>query len=140
MRSGAVVSILLCLAGCGSSQPAKEPAAGGGADRGGAGQASFETPRAAAETFLRAAEDGDAELLRQCMARDAEGEFRPLAEGTASGETLGELGGMFADGSVRATETAGKTAQAHVELPSHRRGRETLNLVKEGDVWRVRGF
>ncbi len=135
-----IVPMLLFAVGCDSPEPAGDASDQGGQDGAAPVEVALDTPAAAAETFIRAAENEDADGLARCLAEDAEGEFRPLAEGSASAEMLGELADMFEGASVEDTETSDGTASVEVKLPNHPRGRETLNLVKEGESWRVRGF
>lgn len=100
----------------------------------------FSTPDAAVTTFFEAAETKDVEVLSVCFSKNSDGEFRSLVEKTTSDEMLDELRDMFQGATITSTDASDQEAVVEVALPNFDRGEETLNLVKEGDAWRIRGF
>lgn len=101
----------------------------------------FSTAEAAARTFIMAAGAENLDILCQCFSKDCEGEFKAIQTKTVKGESLHELGQMF----TGATVTGARAGDApdrmvvDVKLESDRK-KESLNMVKEGETWKVVGF
>ena len=134
MRKLAWIAVL--FAACGGDD---KPAAGGDPN-GGAKTTGSGGPRAAVEAFFAAAAAKDKDALGKLFSSDCEKEFKKIVDGTVSAYGLTSLQKMFENASINDTRVEGDTAAVDVKLPEFPRGKETLNLVKEGGVWRVQGF
>lgn len=138
-----VVLSLLVVTGC-EKEPDASPSEPAKGESGGGATAAerWGSPEATAKTFIDAAVKKDADLLSKSFSAKSEGEFKPLAEKTATQEQLDELKTMFDGASVTGTEISadGTQASVDVDLPKSARKKETLNLLKEGEAWKIQGF
>jgi hypothetical protein len=123
MRTLVLLSAAILAVGC------------GGGDAG-----SFGSPEDAVKSFISAANAKDAEALSKCFSSTCQGEFKKLLNKTASAEDLAELAEMFKGASVGEAKTEGNSSKVEVKLPEHPRGSEKLDVVKEGDAWKIQGF
>ena len=114
----------------------------GCASSGGVGRASkgdFSSPRTAIDTFIAAGSARDVELLSQCFADNAAGEFDDLRNKTASQENLEELA-EFVEGAnitgVTITENQ-NTAVVKVEFRSRN---EQIYMTRTAAGWKIVDF
>lgn len=122
---------LVMLVGCSKEAPVESV---GGPD--------FSTPEAAAKTCFKACADKDADLLSKCFSKDCEREFKALVDRKADARMLGELCEMFSKASVTEAKVSedGKTAVVKVKLEWSGRKSESLEMSREGEDWKIRGF
>ena len=116
------------LAACSSTQEAPKP--------------DWSTPDHATKTFFRACEEMDLDVLAECFSTNSEREFKPLRDKTANDAMLEDLRDMFTGAEILDVDIFedGKSCAVKVKLNWSGRKSETLNLVREGDAWRIRGF
>ncbi len=102
----------------------------------------FSTAEAAAKTFIAAAGAENLDILSQCFSKSCEGEFKMIQNKTAKGESLHELGQMFTGATVTGTRAGDgpNSMIVDVKLVGGSRNKESLNMVKEGETWKVVGF
>jgi hypothetical protein len=149
MRFIGLFVLLAFLPACGPKDaapaiPAAAPAAPAeeteGAEEAPAAESEdFSTPEGTVEIFILASLGKDTDLLSRCFSKNAEGEFAPLVEKTASDDDLEELKAMFEGASVGETTVGadGTTATVKVNLAD---GDEKIKLAREGDSWKIVGF
>ncbi len=99
----------------------------------------FSTPEVAVQNFLEAVANGDADLLAECFAEDAEGEFTPIREKQLSDSDWSELQELFRDAKIIETVMAENEVTATVRVQLIQRN-EALQMTMEGSAWKIRGF
>ena len=127
MRYLALVAIL--FVGCGDSD----------SDNWGS---TASTPDRAVKAFIAGAVKKDVKALGKMFSSNCEREFKKIVDGSVSDKDMDGLAKMFKGATITGatTKVAAGTASVEVKLPGHPRGKETLNLVKEGDAWKIVGF
>ena len=102
-------------------------------------QPDFSTPEVAVQNFLEAVANGDADLLAECFAEDAEGEFTPIREKQLADSDWAELQELFRDAKIIETVMAEDESTATVRVQLRQR-REALYMTMEGSAWKIHGF
>ncbi len=102
-------------------------------------QPDFSTPEVAVQNFLEAVANGDADLLAECFAEDAEGEFTPIREKQLADSDWAELQELFRDAEIIETVMAENEVTATVRVQLIQRN-EALQMTMEGSAWKIRGF
>ncbi|MEE8250313.1 MAG: hypothetical protein V3R24_01105 [Gemmatimonadales bacterium] len=102
-------------------------------------QPDFSTPEVAVQNFLEAVANGDADLLAECFAEDAEGEFTPIREKQLADSDWAELQELFRDAEIIETVMAEDESTATVRVQLRQRS-EALYMTMEGSAWKIRGF
>ena len=102
----------------------------------------FSTPEATVNTFITAGAAKDVDALSMCFSMTVEKEFAGFAAKEATEEDLRLLAEMMSTASVVQTSMKAGGTSAAVEIKMNWEGRteETINVVKEGEDWKIQGF
>jgi hypothetical protein len=99
----------------------------------------FSTPKAAIETFIAAAVARDLDMLSQCFADNAPGEFDGLRKKTAGKKELDQLAESFQGATVANVVIELNGTTANVEVRRRIRD-ERIQLIKTVKGWRIVDF
>jgi hypothetical protein len=96
----------------------------------------FSTPRAGAETFLKAAVERDVEILSQCFDACVEREFRPFQSKSASFEELDSLSDQMKGATVGEVVESGDTAKVKIMMKQT----DTITMRRTAGEWKIKNF
>jgi hypothetical protein len=130
--------LLLTLSGCTSktNTGTTAPAPGGGERQ---ARGDFSTPRTAVETFIAAAAAHDADLLSQCIADTAPGEFAKLRDQKAGKDDLDDLAQLMQGGEITDVKEDAPNNAAVVAVKLKER-EERIRLTKALAGWKIVDF
>lgn len=134
-----VCAVLAC--GCGKEDSGGGGTTGGGGSGTSAPKADYSSPKACVESMFAACKANDAAGMKAAFATECEGEFKSMMANASESEQFMK---EFATGTVTG-EAAAKEDGKVMSVPvSWKRGerekKNNIDCVKEGDVWKIRGF
>jgi hypothetical protein len=105
-----------------------------------ADEADFSSPEAAVETFIRACEDNDLDLISECFSEKAAEQFDSVRDKSISSRELGKLTRRFKGGKIGATDEISDTSASVDVRPKGGGDIEVVILYKEDDEWKIGNF
>lgn len=103
----------------------------------------FSTPETTALSFFHAAAAKDPGMLAKCFSQKAEKELQDIVKQRLTDEQLEDLRISFEEAAITSVEPADDPSRATVHIQYRKRGAEVeehLEMVKEGDEWKILGF
>ena len=100
--------------------------------------ADFSTPTAAVKTLLAAAAAGDTATVSQCFAANADREFAPLMDHSATPMQFQEFADFLTDASVGTERVAVNGGSALVAIALRTRDEE-IRLTRSDNAWKIVG-
>jgi hypothetical protein len=105
-----------------------------------ADEADFSSPESTVETFIRACEDNDLDLISECFSEKAAEEFDSVRDKSISSRELAKLTRRFKGGKLGETDTIGDTTVSVDVRPKGGEDIEVIILYKEDDEWKIGNF
>ncbi len=92
------------------------------------------------ETFIRACEDNDLDLVSECFSEKAAEEFDSVRDKSISSRELGKLTRRFKGGKIGATDEISDTSASVDVRPKGGGDIEVVILYEEDDEWKIGNF
>ncbi|MBI2921953.1 MAG: hypothetical protein HYY18_12775 [Planctomycetes bacterium] len=135
------LACLLILSACGKKEETTTP----GTPSGTSAKEDFSSAEAAMKTMIAACTAKDKALVGKCFAKECEGEFKSIKDGSAKDGMWNDLFEMFSVAKIAKVDApaGSKTAKIDITMKNPKNGeeeKETINMVQEGADWKIQGF
>lgn len=139
------LACLLLLCSCGKKDEPTTPGTTSGSTGSPAAKEDFSSAEAAMKTMIAACTAKDKALAGKCFAKDCEGEFNSIKDGSAKDGMWNDLFEMFSVAKIAKVDApaGSKTAKIDITMKNPKNGeeeKESITMVLEGSDWKIQGF